>query len=333
MPTRIGTGTVREILLLREERYFDFNVKHFHEVIQERHQIKASYTYVKNLLQSAGYAEKAAGKGQHRMRRDRRPMEGMMLHMDASTHAWLGEDLGKRDLIYVLDDATGEALYGAFVIEEDTRSCLRALQSVLESKGLFSELYTDRGSHFVQTLIAGGPPVEEGVQFARVLRGLRIRPIYARSPQARGRGERAFRTVQGRLPQELREQKVTDWESANHYLQNVYIRRFNARFQVEPQVAQSAFMPILGLDIRRACALEHDVKIGADNCARWHRRIFQIPPGNNRYTYARCSATLVEFLDGNFQIEYGRLAIAKFDENGTPLLEDTAQVSNKKKVG
>ena len=95
-------------------------------------------------------------------------MAGMMLHMDASTHAWLGDERDKRDLIYVLDDATGEALYGAFVPEEDTRTCLRALQAVLESRGLFSEFYTDRGSHFVRTPVAGGDVSEEGVGRQRI---------------------------------------------------------------------------------------------------------------------------------------------------------------------
>ena len=212
MPKKVCPEEVREILLLREERYFDFNIKHFHEVLGERHHIKASYTFIKNLLQRAGYAEKSKGRGKHRKRRERRPMAGMMLHMDASTHAWLGDERDKRDLIYVLDDATGEALYGAFVPEEDTRTCLRALQAVLENRGLFSEFYTDRGSHFVRTPVAGGDVSEEGVQFARVLRRLRIRPIYGRSPQARGRGERAFRTVQGRLPQELRDGGIKDWD-------------------------------------------------------------------------------------------------------------------------
>ncbi|MEI6806697.1 MAG: ISNCY family transposase [Myxococcaceae bacterium] len=321
MPHKVSENVVREILLLREERYFDFNIKHFHEVLTEKHRTAVSYSYVKDLLQRAGYAEKSTGRGKHRKRRERRPMEGMMLHIDASMHPWLGVENGKRDLIYVLDDATSEALYGKFVPEEDTRSCLKALQTVLETRGLFSELYSDRGSHFVRTPKAGGDPCEGGVQFARVLRSLRIRPIYARSPQARGRSERAFRTVQGRLPQELRDNKITNWEEANRYLQEVFITRFNSRFTVEPENPKSAFMPIVGMNIPRACALEHDVHVGADNCIRWRRKTFQIPQGPSRYSYAKCSAILVEYLDGRIDVEYGQMTIARFDQEGQPISE------------
>ncbi len=140
MPHKVSESIVREILLLKEERYHDFNVKHFHEALEDRHLIQVSYSYVKELLQTSGYAVKSPGRGQHRKRRERRPMRGMMLHMDASMHAWLGQEHGKRDLIYVLDDATSEALYGAFVPEEDTRSCLRALEKVLETKGLLDDV-------------------------------------------------------------------------------------------------------------------------------------------------------------------------------------------------
>lgn len=313
---RVKDDVIREILHLRQSRYYDFNITHFHEKLREKHHIAVSYSYVKRLLQTTGLAAKAAARGKHRRLRPRRPRTGMMLHIDGSTHAWLGPQMGKRDLIYILDDANTEALFAEFVPQESTRSCLLGLQHVLKTKGLFSELYNDRGSHFGRTPKAGGPVQEDKVQIARVLRGLRIRMIYAHSPQARGRSERAFRTVQGRLPQELREAGVESWEEANRYLCEVFVPDFNRKFSVEPLEADSAFMPLVGVDIDRACALEHDVTVYADNAVRWHKRIFQIPKHPSRVSFAKCKAVLVEYLDGRIDIEYGPRTIAKFDAEG-----------------
>jgi hypothetical protein len=313
---RVKDDVIREILHLRQSRYFDFNLTHFHEKLREKHHISLSYSYIKRLLQTTGFAEKAPARGKHRRLRSRRPRVGMMLHIDGSTHAWLGPEMGKRDLIYILDDATTEALYGEFVPQESTRSCLFGLQHVLKTKGLFSELYNDRGSHFGHTPKAGGPVQEDNVQIARVLRGLRIGVIYAHSPQARGRSERAFRTVQGRLPQELREAGVDNWEDANRYLREVFIPDFNRKFTVEPLEAGSAFMPLVGIDIERACALEHEVTVYPDNTVHWRKRIFQIPKHPSRISFAKCRATLAEYLDGRIDIEYGPTTIAKFDAEG-----------------
>jgi len=316
---RVKDDVIREILHLRESRYFDFNITHFHEKLQEKHGISLSYSYVKRLLQMTGLAEKAPARGKHRRMRPRRPRVGMMLHIDGSEHAWLGPEMGKRDLIYILDDATGEALFGEFVPEESTKTCLVGLQHVLETKGLFSELYNDRGSHFGRTPKAGGPVEEGKVQIARVMRGLRIRVIYARSPQARGRSERAFRTVQGRLPQELREAGVKNWEGANRYLRDVFMPDFNSKFTVEPLETGSAFLPLVGVDIERACALEHEVAVYPDNTVHWQKRIFQIPEHPSRVSFAKCSAVLVEYLDGRIDIEYGPTTIAKFDAAGNAI--------------
>lgn len=317
---RVKDDVIREIMHLRQSRYYDFNITHFHEKLKEKHKISLSYSYVKRLLQTTGLAEKAPARGKHRRLRPRRPRVGMMLHIDGSEHAWLGPAMGKRDLIYILDDANTEALFGEFVPEESTRSCLAGLQHVLKTKGLFSELYNDRGSHFGRTPKAGGPVQEDNVQIARVLRGLRIRVIYARSPQARGRSERAFRTVQGRLPQELREAGVTNWEDANRYLREVFIPDFNRKFSVGPLEAGNEFMPLVGVDIERACALEHEVTVYPDNTVHWHKRVFQIPEHPSRVSFAKCKATLVEYLDGRIDIEYGPTTIARFDAAGNAIV-------------
>jgi hypothetical protein len=239
--------------------------------------------------------------------------------MDGSKHPWLGREHGERDLIAILDDASGELLHAAFVPEEDTRTCLLGVQEVVLRLGGFAELYVDRGSHFGRTAVAGGPVIEEGVQFARVMRRLGVRVIYARSPQARGRSERAFGTIQNRLPQELRAAGIADWESANRYLKEVFTPDFNSRFTVDPAEGASAFAPLAGVDIARACALEHDVTVSGDNVVRWQRRDWPVPRHATRPTFARCRALLVEYLDGRIDIEYGQLTIARFDAAGRPV--------------
>ena len=316
MPARVPEATQQKILQLRREPYFDFNIKHFHEQLVEEHKLSVSYTYTKGLLQQTGLAEVGKARGQHRSRRARRPMRGMMLHMDGSKHAWLGQEHGERDLIAILDDATGELLYAAFVPEEDTRSCLHGVQEIVRSHGIFAELYVDRGSHFGRTAVAGGPVTEEGVQFARVMRKLGVRIIYARSPQARGRSERAFGTMQGRLPQAMREAGIGDWDAAQRYLVDTFKPDFNKRFVVEPTEQGSAFLPVADLDIDRACALEHDVSVGGDNVVRWRKRDWPIMRHPSRPTFARCRALLVEYLDGRVELEYGRQTIARYDVDG-----------------
>ena len=139
----------------------------------------------------------------------------MMLHLDASTHPWI-PGLPNWDLIWLMDDATSEVLYACFVPEEDTLSTLAALEHVLRLHGRFCELYHDCASHFGRTSKAGqGPDAEQNGQVSRALKALGIRQIFGRSPQARGRSERAFGTVQGRLPQELRLRGITQYDRAN----------------------------------------------------------------------------------------------------------------------
>ena len=323
MPNGVPKETVSQILELRTKTYAAFNLKHFQHWLRKKHGIDVSYTYLRTLLQRAGLYHGGQPKGTHRKRRERRPCRGMMLHIDGSEHAWLGEGHGKRDLILIQDDADSRVLYGRIVPEEGTKTCLEGLLHVLETYGLFSELYSDRGSHFALTKKAGGQAEAGDVQIARILKGLKIWAIYAYSPQARGRSERTFGTFQGRLVNELAVAGITDWDEANRYLNDVFIPDYNELFTVEPLQPHSAFLSTEKLDLKRACALEHKVTVGKDNCVRWKRRCFQIPPNDSRPTYARCKATLVEFLSGDIHIEYGPLTIARFDSEGKPLIEKT----------
>jgi len=155
-PKRVAVEVVEEVLRLYQEKYFDFNVRHFHEKLVEEQGIKLSYTWVKRALQGAGLVKKGRKRGVHRKRRARRPLPGMLLHLDGSRHGWF-QDERWYDLIAILDDATSEIYYAQLVEEESTRSVMAAIKDVIERQGLFCALYSDRASHFFETPKAGGP--------------------------------------------------------------------------------------------------------------------------------------------------------------------------------
>ena len=249
-PKRAPMKTVEQVLHLYQERYYDFNVRHFHEKLVEEHGIGLTYTWVKLLLQGAGLVKPQPRRGAHRKRRPRRPMRGMLLHIDASRHAWF-QDARWYDLLSILDDATSEIYYAQLVEEEGTRTAMAALREVIETRGLFCALYSDRGSHFFVTLKAGEKvDASRLTQLGRALEELGIRMIPAYSPQARGRMERNYRTWQGRLPQELRLRGITTAPAANVFLREQYIAEFNRRFAVPAEQRGTAFVRCHRKDLR-----------------------------------------------------------------------------------
>src|SRR5229473_5730849 len=207
---RVPVTTVERVFALYREKYFDLSVQHFHEKLRAEHGIELSYSWVKQALQGAGLVARGRKRGQHRRRRERRPLPGMLLHIDGSRHRWF-QDGRWYDLIVILDDATGQIYYAQLVQEESTRTVMVALREVIETQGLFCALYSDRGSHFFVTPKAGEPVDKHRLtQVGRALKELGVQMIPAYSPQARGRSERNFGTWQGRLPQELRLAGITN---------------------------------------------------------------------------------------------------------------------------
>src|SRR5436189_730752 len=230
---RVPLEQVEEVLRLYQEQYFDFNVRHFHEKLQAEHGIKLSYTWVKAALQGAGLVKARKHRGKHRKRRPRRPLPGMLLHIDGSQHRWFCDDRW-YDLLVIMDDATSEVYYAQLVEEESTATVLHGLRTVIEEQGVFCALYSDRASHFFLTPKAGEPVDHNRLtQVGRALRTLGIQMIPAYSPQARGRSERGFSTWQGRLPQELRLRGITTVATANQFLRVQYLSEFNQRFMVK----------------------------------------------------------------------------------------------------
>src|SRR5258706_14976792 len=238
---RVPLVRVEEVLRLYQEVYFDLNLRHFHEKLGEEHGIELSYTWVQKALQGAGLVARGKRRGKHRRRRERRPLPGMLLHIDGSKHQWFGDERW-YDLIVILDDATSEIYYAQLVEEESTRTVMAGLREVIETKGLFCALYSDRGSHFFVTPKAGEKVDPHRLtQVGRAMKELGVQMIQAYAPQARGRSERSFGTWQGRLPQELRLAGITTVEEANAFLRQSYIGEFNAKFAVAAPQKGTAF--------------------------------------------------------------------------------------------
>ncbi len=137
---RIPVPVIERLCRLRRERYRDFSIQHFWEKATEQHSFTLSYTWTRLVLQAAGLAEKAPGRGQYRRQRERRPLRGLLVHLDASTHEWLPAQ--RADLVVALDDADGRILYARFWPQEGTASSFHALAHVLTHHGRFAELYT-----------------------------------------------------------------------------------------------------------------------------------------------------------------------------------------------
>lgn len=319
-PKRVAVDVVRQVLTLYRERYFDCNVLHFHEKLQAEHQITLSYTWVKTALQMAGLVAKEARRGTHRKARPRRPLRGMLLHTDASTHAWIPGLAGTQDLIAVLDDATSEVYYARFVPQESTKTMLAALQAVVERRGLFCALYTDRGSHFLTTRTGRSPhrpqAATDPTQIQRALGQLGITLIPARSPQARGRMERLWESWQGRLPQELRLAGIHTVEGAHAFLDATWLPFHNRTWTVSAAGEETAFVPYTGGQLTRICAVQHERVVGNDNCVQFERHRLQIPESSWRYRFAQCRVTVYEHLDGTLSLGYGPHTLGRYTAQG-----------------
>jgi transposase len=317
-PKRVPVETLEKVLRLYQEKYFDFNVRHFHEKLVEEEGITLSYTWVRLALQGAGLVKTRKRRGGHRKRRPRRPLPGMLLHMDGSSHHWF-QDERQEDLITVLDDATSEIYYAQLVEEESTRTVLAALWEVVKQRGVFCALYSDRASHFFVTPKAGeAVDPHRLTQVGRALRELGIKMIPAYSPQARGREERSFRTWQGRLPQELRLRGVHTREAANEFLRTEYVAEFNRRFAVPATEKGSAFLRCPHRDLEGIFSIQHERTVNRDNTVVIGNRTLQIHKSRWRNTLAGCSVLVQELIDGSVVVRYGPHEVARYPANELP---------------
>ena len=314
---RAPKAEIERMLGLYRELYRGFTVKHFHEQLGKRHHYTLGYTVTKQHLHRAGLVTPARTRSAHRKKRPRRPMVGMMLHQDASTHAWLPGDANKYDLVVTMDDATSE-VYSLFLVEQEgTASSLRGIRDVVAKHGLFCSLYTDRGSHYFETAEAGARVSKTVLtQFGRALKRLGIEHIAAYSPQARGRSERLFGTLQDRLPKELALAGITTMAAANRWLRDVYLAEHNARFGVPAEQAGSAFVADPTGAWRDILCIQEERKVGNDNTVKWRRLALQLPPSRLRPHFVKATVRVHEYPDGELAVFWGPHRLADYDATG-----------------
>ena len=314
----VPDGETEAVERLYRERYSGFTAKHFHEHLRRDHGFRWGYTWTKTFLQGRGLLAKAPRRGAHRRKRERRPMVGMMLHQDASPHEWI-EGLGSFDLVVTMDDATS-AIYSAILVEEEgTMSSFMGLAETIEARGLFCSLYTDRGSHYFHTPEAGGKVSKrELTQVGRALAQLGIEHIPAYSPQARGRSERLFRTLQDRLPKELKLAGIGDAAAANRFLKDTYIPAHNGRFAVKPAETGSAFVPVAQSQWHDVLAIHEERTVAPDNTVAWNGKRLQIPAHPARAHFVRAKVRVHEYPDGALAIFHGPRCLVRWQPLDAP---------------
>lgn len=319
-PHRIGAAEVARVVSLYRERYLDWTVKHFHERAQQRHGLMASYGWTKSVLQAAGLVRPAVKRSAHRKKRPRRPLPGMMLHQDGSRHLWLPGLERQVDLIVTMDDATSTICSAFLVEEEGTASSFRSLLEVIERHGLFCSLYTDRGSHYFHTPKAGEKVAKElPTQVGRALAQLGIRHIAAYSPEARGRSERMFGTLQNRLPKELADAGIDTIDAANRFIAETYLPAHNRRFAVEAPEPGSAFVPWSGVALAEILCHQEDRVVGNDNTVSFDKLKLQIEPSPLRHHFAKATVQVRRYLDGTIGLFFGPRCIGRFASDGAPI--------------
>jgi transposase len=313
---RVPVDREAEVERLYRERYRGFTAKHFHEHLVKSHAFNWGYTWTKTFLHARGLLAKAKRRGAHRRKRERRPLPGMLLHQDGSRHAWM-QDQPPLDLIVTMDDATSEVLSAFLVAEEGTASSFQGLAEVFGAHGLPLSLYTDRGSHYFYTPEAGGKVDRSRLtQVGRALALLGIEHIAAYSPQARGRSERLFQTLQDRLPKELALNAVITMEAANAFLRDLYIPAHNARFAVKAEQQGSAFVAIPGVDLNEILCVQEERQVGNDNCVSFYRLKLQIPASPLRAHFVKANVKVRHYADGSHAIFHGPRCLGRYDSKG-----------------
>lgn len=329
---RVPQAQAELVVSLYREQYFDLNVRHFHEKLVEEHQIGLSYTWVKQALQAASLVKRKSKRGVHRKRRERRPLAGMMLHIDGSDHQWF-QDERRHDLIVILDDATSEIYYAQLAEEETTATVMAGLRAVIELKGLFCSLYSDRGAHFWLTPKSGGKvDYDRPTQVGRAMKELGVHMIPAYSPQARGRSERNFSTWQGRLPQELRLRGIRTLEGANTFLSEHYIAEFNSRFKVPAAQRGTAFLSCRNTNLEMIFTQRYERTVDRDNTVRFNNLVMQLERAHWRDTLAGCKAIIHQHLDTTLTLMIAGHRIGHYSAQGkllTPLSQNQIKAVEK----
>ena len=315
------------MLELFDTRYWDFTAKHFHEKLVADHGFKRSYNWLRLSLQAHGRRRAAPRRGAHRRKRPRRALPGMMLHQDGSSHAWVPARWW--DLIVTMDDATSEIYSAFFVAEEGTMSSFQGVSEAIRAKGLFCSLYADRASHYWNTPEAGGKVDKDTpTQVGRALQQLDIELIAAYSPEARGRSERMFGTLQKRLPQELRLAGITDMAGANRFLKELFLPQHNARF-ANPGRGPGQRLRALHRHARRhPLASTRNAPSQTDNTVRYKRLALQIPaPAATAAITSRPGSASTNTPTAQWHVFHGPRCLARYHADGQPIDSQTREAA------
>ncbi len=312
------------ILKLAEGSYSVCNDTHFAELLAEREDLHIGRETLRCLLRDAGHPPKRKRRPrQHRRRRPQSPAKGLMILWDGSPHRWLGDDGPTWTLMAAVDDADGELLEAFFVPSENSVAYLRLLGQVVRRHGIPQIVYQDRHSalrrndeHWALDEQLEGR--QRPTQVGQALDDLGIKPIFALSPQAKGRVERLFGVLQDRLIAEMALAGIDDFEAANDFLA-AWIPRYNQRFQKVAESPVTAFRSPEGLDLHKIVAFRYEATVGNDNAVRLGGRTFDIPPASWRLSFAKAKVDLRQHLDGSWSIYYQHRLIAQPD--ASPLAE------------
>lgn len=318
-PKKVPDAICNRVKTLYRDIYRDWNVKHFHEQLA-KYGIGYKYTWVKKLLQGAGFVEMKSRKSKHRKKRPRKPLIGMMIHIDGSDHPWIPLLGNQRQcLILVMDDANNDVYYAKLVPEENAKECMLALYQTVLQKGVFCSIYSDRAGQFFYTP-KGSKKVDLSnlTQIGRALYELGIEPIPAYSPQARGRSERMFETWQGRLPNELKLHGIKTLPDANRYILETFLPWYRKTLIKEPPQKGSAFTPYRGKDLNLIFSIKEQRTVNHDNTIQWNNQILQLEPSKFRISFAKCKVTVHEHLDQTITITYGPHIVGRFTQNNNP---------------
>ncbi len=311
---RPGNATSEDIAArvveLARDRYPDANHTHLVQLLEEREDIQISRQTLRRILVAAGLkSPRRRRPPRHRVRRERMPREGMLIQIDGSQHRWLGDEHPQLTLHLAVDDATGRVLAALFRPDEDTCGYFELLGGLIRNHGIPLALYSDRHSVFVPAVRSGRPSQAEGAtQFARAMSELGIRQIFAGSPQAKGRVERAAGTFQDRLVTELRLDGVSTLNGAN-YLLGSFIARFNRQFAVAPAQPQAAYRSLdPDLDLDLVLSFRHSRRVARDNTVRYRWQAIQLLPSGEHPTYAGSRVEVIEHTDGRLRVAFaGRI--------------------------
>jgi hypothetical protein len=302
---RASAAETDHVVQLYKNGFAGWNMTHFHSKYTAQLAGTRSYSWIKSVLQGAGVVKSTKRRSKHRIKRERMPLAGMMIHQDASTHRCVPNAVW--DLVVTLDDATSEHTSMFFCHQEGTASSFHGLGQTIARYSLFASLYSDR-VHLTEV--------------GRALRQLDIEPIAAYSPEARGHSERAFQTHQGRLPQELARAGITDMSAANRYLEAVYRAAHNREFAVPGTLAGTAYVPFINGNLPDILCEQHERRVDNDNCVSFEGITLQIAADEFRYHYVRTTVRVHRYVDATLAVFHGLRKLAAYDACGKLATED-----------